>query len=166
MKMMVDAFYAPAQDGATAVIHAATVPWEEERGAQNGSPLLPHDDLRCEPQIIGISEGPAGFSLQPGLAGCRLLLTCLACCTCACFAGSAPAARLHLAVVLQLVQPLLNFQLHHSAPRRYYSRGTFAWPLLCKCDGAAGRSALSNLGAKLWGISTVVHSLMDYPLRK
>ena len=84
----------PRQDGAQAVIHAATVPWEAERRINEGTPLLPHADCR------------------------------------------------------------------------YYSRGAFTGPLLCRLDGAPGRSLGSKIAANLWGLSTVLHSLADYPLRK
>lgn len=54
MKMMVDACYAPPEDGAKTVIHAATVPWEKERKTSEGSPLLPHADLRWATCIIAV----------------------------------------------------------------------------------------------------------------
>jgi WW domain-containing oxidoreductase len=42
IKMMIDRCYAPPEDGAQAVIHAATVPWGDDKKPG----VLPHQDLR------------------------------------------------------------------------------------------------------------------------
>ncbi|GIL92709.1 hypothetical protein Vretimale_19417 [Volvox reticuliferus] len=51
---------------------------------------------------------------------------------------------------------------------RYYSRGLFCSPLLCKLDGYRGKAfgTAQNIKGTIWGISTVVISLLDWPLRK
>ncbi|EFJ49458.1 hypothetical protein VOLCADRAFT_104328 [Volvox carteri f. nagariensis] len=51
---------------------------------------------------------------------------------------------------------------------RYYSRGLFCSPLLCKLDGYRGKGfrAGQNFKGLIWGLSTVVTSLWDWPLRK
>eukprot|EP00879_Flechtneria_rotunda_P005095 GHRR01005374.1.p1 GENE.GHRR01005374.1~~GHRR01005374.1.p1 ORF type:complete len:366 (+),score=91.50 GHRR01005374.1:533-1630(+) len=47
IKTMIDNCYAPPEDGAQAVIYAATCDWDKDkRDKKDGSPLLPHEDLR------------------------------------------------------------------------------------------------------------------------
>lgn len=47
IKTMIDNCYAPPEDGAQAVIYAATCDWDaDKRTKKDGSPLLPHEDLR------------------------------------------------------------------------------------------------------------------------
>ncbi|KAF6266198.1 hypothetical protein COO60DRAFT_441720 [Scenedesmus sp. NREL 46B-D3] len=44
---------------------------------------------------------------------------------------------------------------------RYYARGVFAWPQICN-DWAAG----GLLQSKAWALNTVIHTTIDWPLRK
>eukprot|EP00878_Enallax_costatus_P001002 GHUV01001134.1.p1 GENE.GHUV01001134.1~~GHUV01001134.1.p1 ORF type:complete len:354 (+),score=120.84 GHUV01001134.1:515-1576(+) len=47
IKKMIDNCYAPPEDGAQAVIYSATCDWGNDlRKKKDGSPLLPHEDLR------------------------------------------------------------------------------------------------------------------------
>ncbi|KAF8072396.1 hypothetical protein HT031_000055 [Scenedesmus sp. PABB004] len=47
IKTLIDNCYAPPEDGAQAVIYAATCDWDaDKRAGKDGSPLLPHQDLR------------------------------------------------------------------------------------------------------------------------
>ncbi|KXZ55707.1 hypothetical protein GPECTOR_2g1257 [Gonium pectorale] len=64
-KKMIDFFYSPPEDGAKAVVHAATVPWEKDRRVVNGTPVLPADDLRyysrglfCSPLLCNLDGYP------------------------------------------------------------------------------------------------------------
>ena len=43
IKYMIDNCYAPPEDGAQAVIYAATVEWDKDKKKKD---LLPHQDLR------------------------------------------------------------------------------------------------------------------------
>ncbi|MEW5307215.1 MAG: hypothetical protein WDW36_009623 [Sanguina aurantia] len=43
---LVDNCYSPPKDGATSIIHAATVPWAQDRAVIDGTPVVPGSDLR------------------------------------------------------------------------------------------------------------------------
>jgi hypothetical protein len=45
-RWVVDSFYSPPEDGAQAVLYAATVPWDKDRKVIDGTPVLPSEDLR------------------------------------------------------------------------------------------------------------------------
>lgn len=51
---------------------------------------------------------------------------------------------------------------------RYYARGLFRSPLICKLQGLRGKrySFMQNVEGYVWGISSTVLSLMDWPLRR
>lgn len=91
IKKAIDNCYAPPEDGAQAVIYAATVDWEKDKKSKD---LLPHQDLR------------------------------------------------------------------------YYSRGVFTWPFICNDWALGGKSGLKKIKGDLWGLSTVLLSFLDWPLRK
>lgn len=88
------------QDGAKAVIHAATCDWDADR--------------------------PAAAAAKKGAKG-----------------KPSPASDL-----------------------RYYARGVFTWPQITSDWALGGRGALGKLKGDLWGLSTVVLSFLDWPLRR
>ncbi|EFN53453.1 hypothetical protein CHLNCDRAFT_136710 [Chlorella variabilis] len=107
---VINNIYAPASDGAAAVVHAATVPWGQDRAA-----------------AAAINARWAGR-------------------------GSGSGSR------------------HTSAARplpdlRYYARGLFASPLVTSWRGTPRRGAADRLREGAWGLVTLVHSLLDWPLR-
>lgn len=48
---------------------------------------------------------------------------------------------------------------------RYYARGLFTSPLICKLQGQKGKSFMQNVQATAWGLSAATLSLFDWPLR-
>lgn len=48
---------------------------------------------------------------------------------------------------------------------RYYARGVFAWPAICSEWALGGRDFLGKLKGNLYGASTVVLSMLDWPIR-
>lgn len=85
-RKMIEWLYAPTSDGAVSVIHAALVPWEEDKKQKKGGegrPLLPHEDLRyysrgafCWPLLTHL-EGtpPKGLGyIRYGIWGVHALL--------------------------------------------------------------------------------------------
>lgn len=95
IKTMIDNCYAPPEDGAQAVIYAATCDWSaDQRKRKDGSPLQPAEDLR------------------------------------------------------------------------YYARGVFTWPQLCNDWALGGKGGIKKVKGDMWGMSTVVLSFLDWPLRR
>lgn len=103
LRWVITNIYAPPSDGATAVVHAATVDWNVDRKPDKALLVLhPHKD-----------HG-------------------------------------------------------HSEDLRFYARGLFASPLVTRTRGVPqNRSCIPDRIRELaWGASTVVHSLLDWPIRK
>ena len=143
---MISSLYAPPSDGAAAVVHAATVPWGQERAAaaainrrwaRNGgnSSARPGDDLRVRPQLAPLTPSPHSE-------------TCV---------YSVDKTGLCLPWLLQ-----------------HYARGLFASPFVTQLRGTPQPPAhpgqlLHGVGdtlrGALWGLSTLVHSCLDWPVR-
>ncbi|KAL4419578.1 hypothetical protein ABPG77_003604 [Micractinium sp. CCAP 211/92] len=113
--------YAPPSDGAAAVVHAASVPWSQER---EGAAAI---NARWAPAATqGSRSGGVGGRLQ----------------------GRAARSRLDL---------------------RFYARGLFASPAVTSWRGTPqdpSAGLLDRLRGALWGGTTIVASLLDFPLRR
>ncbi|GBF90754.1 hypothetical protein Rsub_03055 [Raphidocelis subcapitata] len=96
INVMINKFYAPPEDGAKAVIHAASCDWDADRPAP--------------------AKGKAKVAPQQDL--------------------------------------------------RYYARGVFTWPQITSDWAMGGKGFLGKLKGDLWGMSTVVLSFLDWPLRR
>lgn len=93
VNVMINKFYAPPEDGAQAVIHAASCDWAAD---------LPEGKKKTPPQ----------------------------------------------------------------KDLRYYARGVFTWPQITSDWALGGKGFLGKLKGDLWGLSTVVLSFLDWPLRR
>lgn len=60
----------------------------------------------------------------------------------------------------------LGQSLFRSA-RRYYARGLFTSPILCKLDGMRGKGwgFKQNCVGTFWGVTAVVYGFLDWPIR-
>ncbi len=118
---MIGNLYAPPSDGAAAVVHAASVPWSQEREAAAAI------NARWAPAATqGSRSGGVGGRLQ----------------------GRAARSRLDL---------------------RFYARGLFASPAVTSWRGTPqdpSAGLLDRLRGALWGGTTIVASLLDFPLRR
>lgn len=155
---VINNIYAPASDGAAAVVHAATVPWGQDRaaaaainarwagrgsgsGSRHTSAARPLPDLRVR---------DASVAWRPGAHS---------------FLGWAGLKQSKHQVVNFLPDPL-HLPPWPANPRlQYYARGLFASPLVTSWRGTPRRGAADRLREGAWGLVTLVHSLLDWPLR-
>lgn len=56
----------------------------------------------------------------------------------------------------------------HMCTRRYYARGIFAGPAMTQLDGYRGKAygVGQTLKGYVWGVSTLITSFLDWPLRR
>lgn len=119
IKTLIKWLYAPSEDGATAVVHAATVPWEQDAAAAEA---VNSRWARSSQQALPSRDAPAGQHSE------------------AC----------------------------DPSDLRFYARGAFAWPTVTSLRGAPGASTspLERLREAVYAVSTLVHSGIDWPLRR
>ena len=64
-----------------------------------------------------------------------------------------------------LSTPVLAFTPLPPTPHQFYARGLFASPLVTSWRGTPQRGRVDRVREAAWGLVTILHSLLDYPLR-
>jgi hypothetical protein len=166
--------YAPPNDGATAIVHAATVPWGSERGASarlaaqrrtapaagsSGSSFGPEDDLRVSERCGACNL--VSFCSPSLLSAARLK---------AAHQGTAtqgtPRQRGHLSEAARTPRCIAELAFLSCPRAQFYARGLFASPPITAIDATPRRGLHGALSKALWAVSASVLSVMDWPARR
>ncbi len=118
LKWAIATLYAPSDDGAAAVIHAASVPWEEEKAAA---------------EKINAKWNPKSNLLDTTTSNTTITS-------------------------------------NTSEDVRFYARGMFAWPTITSLRGVVNakkeRSIFEKFRQGVYGLTALVHSSADWPIRR
>ena len=120
LSWFIDSLYAPSEDGAAAVIHAASVPWQEE------APISSQINAKWNPKFTQNSEN----------------------------------------------KDIMDNSSENKEDLRFYARGLFTWPTITfpSLRGIVHpkreQSLFEKIRGGMYGLSALVHSGADYPIRK
>ncbi|GAB4813415.1 hypothetical protein N2152v2_000461 [Parachlorella kessleri] len=154
LSWVINFLYAPPRDGAQAVIHAATMPWGADRrqaqqvNARWASRYRKASALGSNTSTNGSSAGGrhSWHSLGGAKRGARQLSSS---------SGASESSDGRSS----------NGLIDAQHDFRFYAKGLFASPWVTNWRGVPTRGPLDQARGVVWGLGTIVCSLLDWPIR-